>query len=245
MNFVIRIDRIPLFWRGKPIASIEKRRQAWAPLTHSMPNQKLLAERLDGILNWKYYRHCSLFPKKVMSKQVFFGIGEHRTVTKYIREIKEVCNTHAYTHSLIIASNVKTAEGWRVPVAFRKKGKQSALKKNRFLKWPFSSKLVFFIVVSIISARLICHLSNCRLHLICKGSCTLVVVCLRAFFFQKAPQKKFQGRKRNVPSCHFCCPRYIFFVTVAEDTWMSETVVQPSFTEVYFALYGFVPNLSH
>ena len=54
-----------------------------------------------------------------MSKQVFFGIGEHRTVTKYIREIKEVCNTNAYTHSLIIASNVKTAAGWRVPVAKR------------------------------------------------------------------------------------------------------------------------------
>lgn len=101
-------------------------------------------------------------------------------------------------------------------------------------------------VVLIILARLICHLSNCRLNLICKGSCTLVVVCSTAFFFlQKAPQKKFQGRKRNVPSCHFCCRRYIFFVAVAKDTWMSETVVQPSFTEVYFALYGFVPNLSH
>ena len=36
-----------------------------------------------------------------------------------------------------------------------------------------------------------------------------------------------------------------FFVAVAEDTWVSETVVQPSFTEVYFSLYGFVPNLSH
>ena len=155
-------------------------------------------------------------------------------------------HTHAYTHSLIIASNVKTVGGWRVPMAFRIKGKQSALKRNRFLKWPLSSKLVFFTVVSIISARLICHLSNCRLNLICKGSCALVVVCSTAFFFfQKAPQKKFQGRKRNVPSCHFCCLRYIFFVAVAEDTWVSETVVQPSFTEVYFALYGFVPNLSH
>ena len=38
----------------------------------------------------------------------------------------------------------------------------------------------------------------------------------------------------------------IFFRSgIAEDTWASETVVQPSFTEVYFALYGFVPNLSH
>lgn len=121
-------------------------------------------------------------------------------------------HTHAYTHSLIIASNVKTTAGWRVPVAFRIKGKLSALKKNRFLKWPLSSKLVFFTVVSIISARLICHLSNCRLNLICKGSYTLVVVCSTAIFFQKAPQKKFQGRKRNFPSCHFCCRRYIFFL---------------------------------
>ena len=55
---------------------------------------------------------------------------------------------------------------------------------------------MFFTVVSIISARLICHLSNCRLNLICKGSCTLVVVCLTAFFFFiKHRKRNFKGAK--------------------------------------------------
>ena len=130
---------------------------------------------------------------------------------------------------------MKTAAGWRVPVACGIKGKQSALKKNRFLKWSLSSKLVFFTVVSIISAGLICHLSNCRLNLICKGSCTLVVVCLTAFFFfSKNTAKEILRAQRKctylsflLSSSHFfrCrCGRYL-------DVWNSRS------TFIYWSVF--------
>lgn len=89
----------------------------------------------------------------------------------------------------------------------------------------FKISAVFFTVVTIISARLICHLSNCRLNLICKGSFTLVVVCSTVFLSKKHRKKKLQGRKRDVPGCHFCCRRCIFF----RCRWVSETVVQLTF----------------
>ena len=65
------------------------------------------------------------------------------------------------------------------------------------------------------------------------------------FFLKKHRKRNFKGAKEMYLVVIFVVVVTFFFVAVAEDTWVSETVVQPSFTEVYFALYGFVPNLSH
>lgn len=78
----------------------------------------------------------------------------------------------------------------------------------------FKISAVFFTVVAIISARLICHLSNCRLNLICKGSFTLVVVCSTVFLSKDTAKRNFKGAKEMFLVVIFVAVVAFFFVAV-------------------------------